>query len=142
RPVRGLPQLTGPTVPINPAGRKAGRWLSGVAPPADGGSSVTSWNPSNGTFTSVSNSASNMFCDGQTILSDGRMLTAGGHADWGVGIPNTDIYDPVSRLWSSMAAMNFPRWYPTLTTLPDGRVFSISGSNQNENAIVPTPEIY
>jgi len=38
--------------------------------------------------------------------------------------------------------MNFPRWYPTLTTLPDGRVLSVSGSNQNENAIVPTPEIY
>ena len=131
-----------PIVAINLAVMKDGQVLSWDGPPADGGSSVTSWNPSNGTFTSVPNSASNMFCDGQTILSDGRMLTAGGHADWGVGIRNSDIYDPVTRLWTPVTPMNFPRWYPTLTTLPDGRVLSVSGSDRCETCPVPTPEIY
>jgi len=131
-----------PIVAINLAVLKTGEVISWDGPPANGGTSVTLWNPTSGTFTSVPNSGSNMFCDGQTILSDGRMLAAGGHADWGVGIPNADIYDPITRLWTSKAPMNFPRWYPTLTTLPDGRVLSVSGSNQNENAIVPTPEIY
>jgi hypothetical protein len=131
-----------PIVAIHLAVLKTGEVISWDGPPANGGTSVTLWNPNSGTFTSVPNSATNMFCDGQTLLSDGRMLAAGGHADWGVGIPNADIYDPVSRLWTSIPPMNFPRWYPTLTTLPDGRVLSISGSNQNENAIVPTPEIY
>lgn len=131
-----------PIVAINLSVLKTGEVISWDGPPSNGGTSVTLWSPSSGTFTSVPNSASNMFCDGQTILSDGRMLTSGGHADWGVGIPNADIYDPVTRLWTSMAAMNFPRWYPTLTTLPDGRVLAVSGSDQNEDAIVPTPEIY
>lgn len=131
-----------PIVAIHLSVLKTGEVISWDGPPANGGTSVTLWNPGSGTFTSVPNSATNMFCDGQTILNDGRMLTAGGHADWGVGIPNADIYDPVTRLWSSIAPMNFPRWYPTLTTLPDGRVLSISGSDQNEDAIVPTPEIY
>ena len=131
-----------PIVAIHLSVLKTGEVISWDGPPANGGTSVTLWNPGSGAFASVPNSSTNMFCDGQTILSDGRMLAAGGHADWGVGIPNSDIYDPVTRLWSPMSPMNFPRWYPTLTTLPDGRVLSISGSDQNEDAIVPTPEIY
>ncbi|HWZ42268.1 MAG TPA: Ig-like domain-containing protein [Candidatus Saccharimonadales bacterium] len=131
-----------PIVAINLAVLKTGEVISWDGPPANGGSSVTLWNPSGGTFSSVPNSASNMFCDGQTFLNDGRMLTAGGHADWGVGIRNSDIYDPVTRLWTSMAPMNFPRWYPTLTTLPDGRVLAVSGSDRCEACPVPTPEIF
>jgi hypothetical protein len=131
-----------PIVAINLNVMKTGEVISWDGPPANGGTSATLWNPNTGVFTSVPNDASNMFCNGQTLLSDGRMLTAGGHADWGVGILNTDIYDPVTRLWTSMAPMNFPRWYPTLTTLPDGRVLAVSGSDRCETCPVPTPEIY
>ena len=35
--------------------------------------------------------------------------------------------------------MNFTRWYPTLTTLADGRVLATSGSNPDP---VPIPEIF
>jgi len=131
-----------PIVAINLAVMKTGEVVSWDGPPADGGNSATLWNPSTGAFTGIPNTASNMFCNGQTVLADGRMLTAGGHADWGVGIRNTDIYDPVTRLWTPVAPMNFPRWYPTLTTLPDGRVLSVSGSDRCETCPVPTPEIY
>lgn len=131
-----------PIVAINLAVMKTGDVISWDGPPANGGTSATLWNPTTGTFTSVPNDASNMFCNGQALLSDGRMLTAGGHADWGVGIVNTDIYDPVTRLWTSLAPMSFPRWYPTLTTLPDGRVLAVSGSDGCETCPIPTPEIY
>ncbi|HTC94526.1 MAG TPA: Ig-like domain-containing protein [Terriglobales bacterium] len=131
-----------PVVAINLAVLKTGEVISWDGPPADGGASVTLWNPGTRMFTSMPNTASNMFCDGQTELSDGRLLTAGGHADWGVGIPNADIYDPVTRLWTKAASMSFGRWYPTLTTLPDGRVLAVSGSDRCEFCVVPTPEIY
>jgi hypothetical protein len=131
-----------PIVAINLNVMRTGEVISWDGPPANGGTSATLWNPTTGAFTTVPNDASNMFCNGQTLLSDGRMLAAGGHADWGVGITNTDIYDPISRLWTSLAPMNFPRWYPTLTTLPDGRVLSVSGSDRCETCPVPTPEIY
>jgi hypothetical protein len=131
-----------PIVAINLAVMKTGEVISWDGPPANGGTSATLWNPTSGVFTSVPNDASNMFCNGQTLLSDGRMMTAGGHADWGVGIVNADIYDPVSRLWTPQAPMNFPRWYPTLTTLPDGRVLAVSGSDGCETCPIPTPEIY
>ena len=131
-----------PIVAINMAVMKTGEVISWDGPPANGGTSATLWNPTTGTFSSVPNDASNMFCNGQTLLSDGRMLTAGGHFDWGVGIVNTDVYDPVSRVWTSLAPMNFPRWYPTLTTLPDGRVLAVSGSDGCETCPNPTPEIY
>jgi len=131
-----------PVVAINLSVLKTGEVISWDGPPADGGASVTLWNAGTGVFTSMPNTASNMFCDGQAQLSDGRLLTAGGHADWGVGIPNADIYDPVTRLWSKAASMSFGRWYPTLTTLPDGRVLSVSGSDRCETCVVPTPEVY
>lgn len=131
-----------PIVAINLAVMKTGDVISWDGPPANGGTSATLWSPSTGAFTSVPNDASNMFCNGQTLLSDGRMLTAGGHADWGVGIVNTDVYDPVTQLWTPLAPMSFPRWYPTLTTLPDGRVLAVSGSDGCETCPIPTPEIY
>lgn len=131
-----------PIVAINLSVMKTGEVLSWDGPPANGGTSATLWTPTTGAFSSVPNDASNMFCNGQALLSDGRMLTAGGHADWGVGIINTDIYDPVTRLWTSLPPMSFPRWYPTLTTLPDGRVLAVSGSDGCETCPIPTPEIY
>ncbi len=41
-----------------------------------------------------------------------------------------------------MAPMNYARWYPTSTVLPDGRVLSVSGSDTCETCIVSIPEIY
>src|SRR5262249_54384276 len=44
--------------------------------------------------------------------------------------------------WTPVAPMMYPRWYPTLTTLPDGRVLAISGSDTCETCPVPIPEVY
>jgi hypothetical protein len=41
-----------------------------------------------------------------------------------------------------MSPMAFPRWYPTLSTLPDGRMLVNSGSDACEECVVPIPEIY
>ena len=134
--------FTWPIVSINLSVLKTGEVISWDGPPADGGSSATLWSPTTGNFTAVPNTSTNMFCNGMVQLSDGRLFTAGGHADWGVGLTDSDIYDPVTRLWTKMSSMSFGRWYPTLTTLPDGRVLAISGSDRCETCPVPTPEVY
>jgi hypothetical protein len=77
----------------------------------------------------------NLFCVGQAHLFDGRLLTAGGHISLNsIGDPQAHrlhIYDPRRRRWSRPdARMRHHRWYPTVTSLPDGRVLITSGSSQ------------
>ena len=131
-----------PIVAINMVVTRTGEVMSWDGPPSDGGTSAQLWNPSTGVFTPIPNNVTNMFCNAAVVLADGRVLAIGGHADWGVGVRNADIFDPITKLWSFMAPMNYARWYPTTTVLPDGRVFTISGSDTCETCIVSIPEIY
>ncbi len=98
------------------------------------------WNP-DGTFTYVP-SADNIFCAGLTSLADGNVFIAGGHQAAGVGIPDANRFDPGTKSWSSANAMAYQRWYPTVTSLPDGRVLVTSGSTTCVTCIADIPEIY
>ena len=88
---------------------------------------------------------SNLFCAGQTLLADGRVISIGGDLpnDSGVGIVDTNIFDPRINTWTIVAPMHFKRWYPTATTLADGRVLATSGSFDGcLTCFQPSPEIY
>jgi len=131
-----------PIVAINMVVTRTGEVISWDGPPSNGGTSAQLWTPGTGTFTAIPNNLTNMFCNAAVVLSDGRVLAIGGHADFGVGVPDTDIFDPITKQWSRVASMNHGRWYPTATVLPDGRVLAISGSDTCETCIVANPEIY
>jgi hypothetical protein len=131
-----------PIVAINLVVTRTGEVISWDGPPSNGGSSALSWNPANGVFTAIPNNITNMFCNSAVALADGRILAIGGHADFGVGLRDADIYDPLTKQWTAAGPMNHPRWYPTATVLPDGRVLAMSGSDTCETCIVATPEIY
>ena len=131
-----------PIVAINLVVTRTGEVISWDGPPSNGGTSALSWNPANGVFTPIPNNLTNMFCNSAVALADGRILAIGGHADFGVGLRDADIYDPLTKQWTRVASMNFGRWYPTSTVLPDGRVLAMSGSDTCETCIVATPEIY
>jgi N-acetylneuraminic acid mutarotase len=51
-----------------------------------------------------------------------------------VGLPDANLFDPEKVMWSGqddgVAEMTFSRWYPTSTTLPDGRILTVSGSER------------
>ena len=98
------------------------------------------WDPATGTFTPVP-SPSLLFCAGHTFLGDGRLLVAGGHISGVRGLPNTNLFDAATRSWQVAPPMARGRWYPTTTTLPDGEVLSVAGTDENSTA-VPIPEIW
>jgi hypothetical protein len=101
-------------------------------------------NPDTGQTTPVP-VGSNLFCAGHTLLVDGRPFVIGGDGptDSAMGIPDTNIFDPAANAWTRVSDMNFARWYPTATSLPDGRKLALSGSNNGcLTCFVQTPEIY
>src|SRR4051812_19649231 len=81
-----------PIVAINIVVTRDGNVLSWDGPPSNGGTSAMLWNPITGNFSSVPNNVTNMFCNAAVALPDGRILAFGGHADWGVGVRNADIF--------------------------------------------------
>jgi hypothetical protein len=107
-----------------------------------GGPSARLWNPSSNTFTAVPNNLTNLFCAGQVLLADGRTLVIGGHDGLNFyGLPDTNIFNGQTRTWTRVANMAYARWYPTGTTLPDGRVLALSGWI-NPSQLANVPEVY
>ena len=84
-----------------------------------------------------------LFCAGQTFLAGGRLLAAGGTRQYTPfrGIRDALVFDPEDRRWIRVRRMLRPRWYPTLTTLGDGRVLSVSGRGYTR-ALERDPEIF
>lgn len=108
-----------------------------------------------------------LFCAGHAQLADGRIIAAGGTRNWGgggihppghfIGIRDSYLFDPGNEQWhitgklvtqraSEVAAgldieKTGGKWYPTLVTLPDGRVLAVSGhpevddSRHNNNSL-------
>jgi hypothetical protein len=88
-----------------------------------------------------------IFCAGQALLSDGRVLVAGGNLsepDPGAGRPqysgldHTFIFDPWSETWQLGPRMSHGRWYPTMTKLPSGDVIILSGLEEDGQGTVNT----
>jgi hypothetical protein len=88
--------------------------------------------------------ASNIFCAGLAALPNGHMLVAGGHADPNghVGTTNTNLFDPIWQKWSQAGTMTYPRWYPTVTALPDGRMLVTAGEMNGDRDDAVIPEVY
>lgn len=70
----------------------------------------------------------NLFCAGQAIMPDGRLLVAGGGG--GGSIDSFHAFTPEgdAGTWKDMGLMTDKRWYPTVTAMTDGRMFVISGT--------------
>ena len=86
------------------------------------------WDPWTQQFDSVP-SGRNLFCAGHITLTDGRLLVVGGHVNAYEGLKDTNLFNPAAKTWTRGADMAEARWYPTATTLPDGRVLVVSGDN-------------
>jgi PKD repeat protein len=100
------------------------------------------WNPTTGDFQLTPAPFGDTHCAAQVTLADGRILVVGGQNNaTHVGINVTSIFDPLTQTWSRGADMAKARWYPTLTTMSDGRALVVSGDDEN-GARVDLAEIY
>ena len=62
----------------------------------------------------------------------------GGHVMEAMGLPNTNVFDPVTGKWEVLPVMAQGRWYPTNTTLPNGDVLTVAGTDEmGENVLIP-----
>jgi hypothetical protein len=100
------------------------------------------WDPITQAITIPPHVGYDLFCAGHTLLHDGRVLIAGGHIADFVGLAKTTIYNPATNSWTAVPDMNAGRWYPTLTTLPNGDVLVVSGQIDTSIGVNPLPQVY
>jgi large repetitive protein len=62
-----------------------------------------------------------------TLLSDGRVLIAGGYAALNVDIATAEVFDPTTNTFSATGSLNTARHGHSATLLADGRVLVIAG---------------
>jgi len=92
----------------------------------------------------------NLFCSGHALLADGRVLVAGGNLAYPApgGGPDSDFkgarwvftFDPWTETWTRQPDMPRGRWYPTVTTLPDGTALIFSGTDET-GANILNPDV-
>jgi hypothetical protein len=143
-----LPNLV-PINPIHVALLPNGKVLivagSGNCPPSQSGCPAGApYGPSNssgavlynppGTFTPFTVTW-DMFCNGMVLLPDGRAFIDGGTIQNGYdpfrGSSKTSIFNHATNTFTDAQNMADGRWYPTVTTLGDGRVMTFSGLDLN-----------
>ncbi|HKV64738.1 MAG TPA: galactose oxidase-like domain-containing protein [Candidatus Acidoferrum sp.] len=73
-----------------------------------------------------------MFCNGMVVLPDGRAFVNGGTLQYDPfhGELRSAVYDLTTGAFNDLQSMAHGRWYPTVTTLADGRVMTFSGLSE------------
>ena len=160
-----LPQ-TMPVNPVHAALLHTGKILiiqgSGNCPPQQAGCPQGPQYPQGAALLDLSNNSIttmpttwDMFCNGMSIMQDGRVLINGGTKGYGTlgvvgtqgdipftGLPNASIFDPSSTSFIDIAPTAHGRWYPTLTELNDGTMMTTSGLNDTTGVDNNTSEIW
>ena len=109
----------------------------------DDGATPTVWDYQQNTSAATPTSP-DLFCSGHAELADGRLLVIGGYGSGSgnFGIANAEIFDPAHNTWTAVPNMKYRRWYPTATTLSDGRILVTAGWETAEHTNAGIPEIY
>jgi hypothetical protein len=105
------------------------------------------WDPQSGQYTKI-DTPWDVFCSGHAQLPDGSVLFAGGtlaYSSGDVGFKGSRRayrFDPVSQKYVRVSDMRDGRWYPTLVTLGNGRVFTIAGYDDSGFGDATVPELF
>ncbi|MBA3264242.1 MAG: DUF1929 domain-containing protein [Thermoleophilaceae bacterium] len=95
----------------------------------------------------------NIWCSGNSLLADGRVLVTGGNLMYTVespggkfaGLNHVYTFDPFRERWTRQPDMPHGRWYPTQLLMPDGRTLIMGGldergyGDKNEDLELFTP---
>ena len=115
--------------------------MSGYVPNGPEVHHVYVWNSTTGDFSEVTDGTHNLFCSGNAFLPDGRLLVPGGHIVDNAGLKYAQIFNWLTNSWEQAPSMRAGRWYPTATTLADGSVSVVAGSDENSSTNI-YPEVW
>ena len=90
---------------------------------------AATWNPATGAFQEFNHGSHDMFCGGITLMPDGRVMVNGGRNE----TPFTSIFDWRTNTWTRVQNMSGGRWYNTSVSMPNGQVFTATGSGTGIN---------
>jgi hypothetical protein len=109
------------------------------------------WNPTIGTGSNAhmtltsSTVTTDIFCSAVTMLASGNALVVGGdltvNGQRNYSNNKAELFNPAQNTLTSTVQMMYPRWYPSITTLPNGDKLVLGGLLTTSTG-VPTPEIY
>ncbi len=85
---------------------------------------AATWDPRTGTFVEYNHPTHDMFCAGIVMLPDGRVFVNGGRNE----VVRASVFDWRTNQWTRIQDMNGGRWYNTSVALPDGQVWTVTGS--------------
>ena len=98
------------------------------------------YDPNSGTWTTTGSLSVARDFQTATLLSDGRVLVAGGFGTTGK-IAQAEVYNPATGKWTLAGNLNNARAQGTATLLPSGKVLVAGGLDQN-GARLASAELY
>jgi len=125
-----------PHIPVSAANLPDGRILTFASnqrttfPSGPEFTYAATWDPATGQFQEFNHPTHDMFCGALVMLPDGRVLVNGGRNT----TVRSSIFDWRVNTWTRTPDMNDPRWYNTSVALPNGRVWTVSGSGGSNTA--------
>lgn len=93
----------------------------------------------------------NIFCGGQSLLPDGRVLVTGGNLEYkkqgdpagSRGLNKVYTFNPYDETWTEQPEMRQGRWYPSQALMANGETLIVGGRDErgvyNEDVEIFTP---
>lgn len=106
------------------------------------GNSAELFDPATGVWSATGSMSVGRSAPAAVVLSDGRVLVAGGGNRCGAIYTSAEIYDPATGLWSPAGAMQVGRQAAAAVRLADGRVLVAGGFGAYPFGSLASAELY
>ena len=103
------------------------------------------YDPSTGLWTATGSMNQERIFHVAVTLLNGKVLVIGGGVgnQHLIGLNSTELYDPLTGVWTTTGSMKYPRMLHTASLLPDGNVLVVGGTdNETNRNIYNSSELY